>query len=70
MPPWGGLGANTGIDDAHTLAVLLGAVLDGGAEEATLAAYTAQRHPIGLRAAEESGARAGRSGLLAVPPAP
>jgi 2-polyprenyl-6-methoxyphenol hydroxylase-like FAD-dependent oxidoreductase len=68
MPPWGGLGANTGIEDAHTLAALLAPVLRKDAAPATLAAYTTERHPIGLAAAEQSGARAGRGGLLAVPP--
>ena len=70
MPPWGGLGANTGVDDAHTLAALLHAVLREGADPSTLTAYSAERQPIGLAAAEQSGARAGRGGLLAVPTMP
>lgn len=68
MSPWGGRGANTGIADAHTLAALLAPVLRKDAAPATLTAYTTQRHPVGLAAAEQSGARTGRGGLLAVPP--
>lgn len=70
MPPWGGLGANTGIEDAYTLAAVLHAVLRDGADPATLAAYSTERQPVGLAAAEQSGARAGRGGLLAVPNMP
>lgn len=44
--PWGGLGANTGIQDAHNLAWKLAAVLNGAAAASLLDSYHAERHPI------------------------
>ena len=41
MPPWGGFGANSGIQDAHNLAWKLAAVLAGRAGPALLATSTA-----------------------------
>ncbi|MFH8571839.1 FAD-dependent monooxygenase [Streptomyces sp. NPDC017993] len=46
MPPSGGLGANTGVQDAHNLAWKLAAVLDGRADEALLDTYEAERRPV------------------------
>jgi len=46
FPPTGGLGLNTGIQDAHNLAWKLAAVLRGDADAALLDSYDAERHPI------------------------
>ena len=48
VPPTGGLGANTGIQDAHNLAWKLAAVVRGEAGPALLETYDAERHPVGL----------------------
>ena len=45
MPPWGGFGANTGIQDAHNLAWKLAAVLRGDAGPALLDTYDDERRP-------------------------
>jgi 2-polyprenyl-6-methoxyphenol hydroxylase-like FAD-dependent oxidoreductase len=47
--PAGGQGMNTGIQDALNLAGKLHAVLVGGAAEATLDQYHAERHPVAER---------------------
>lgn len=52
--PMGGQGMNTGIQDAANLAWKLDAVL-GGASEAVLDTYHAERHPIGKRVLRQSG---------------
>ncbi|OJZ71641.1 FAD-dependent oxidoreductase [Mycobacterium paraffinicum] len=52
--PMGGQGMNTGIQDAANLAWKLDAVL-GGADEALLDSYHAERHPIGKRVLVQSG---------------
>lgn len=64
MTPYGGKGANTGIQDAHNLAWKLAAVLKGQAGAALLQTYTDERQPIGLRNAQRSGRWADRYGLL------
>jgi 2-polyprenyl-6-methoxyphenol hydroxylase-like FAD-dependent oxidoreductase len=46
-PPTGGLGANTGIQDAHNLAWKLAMVLRGDADEGLLDSYEAERRPVG-----------------------
>ncbi|MGW0313471.1 FAD-dependent monooxygenase [Streptomyces flavidovirens] len=46
MPPSGGLGANTGVQDAHNLAWKLAAVLDGSAGDGLLDSYEAERRPV------------------------
>ncbi|WP_419421063.1 FAD-dependent monooxygenase [Legionella sp. D16C41] len=46
LPPTGGLGMNTGIQDAHNLAWKLAAVIKGYAEEALLDTYFEERAPI------------------------
>ncbi|MFF9007396.1 FAD-dependent monooxygenase [Streptomyces goshikiensis] len=46
MPPSGGLGANTGIQDVHNLAWKLASVLAGTAGEALLDTYEAERRPV------------------------
>ncbi|MGW6907327.1 FAD-dependent oxidoreductase [Streptomyces sp. NPDC054940] len=52
VPPTGGLGANTGVQDAHNLAWKLAAVLSGRAGESLLDTYEAERRPVALLAAE------------------
>jgi 2-polyprenyl-6-methoxyphenol hydroxylase-like FAD-dependent oxidoreductase len=46
MPPTGGLGLNTGVQDAQNLAWKLSAVLKGTAEPALLATYERERRPV------------------------
>jgi 2,4-dichlorophenol 6-monooxygenase len=52
--PMGGLGLNTGIQDAHNLTWKLGAVLEGNAAPELLASYELERRPVGLRNVEFS----------------
>ena len=47
MTPYGGKGANTGIQDAHNLAWKLAWVLNGTAQPGLLDSYTPERQPIG-----------------------
>jgi 2-polyprenyl-6-methoxyphenol hydroxylase-like FAD-dependent oxidoreductase len=47
VPPNGGFGGNTGIQDAHNLAWKLALVLRGVAGDALLDTYEAERRPIG-----------------------
>ena len=47
MPPSGGLGMNTGIQDAHNLAWKLAARLQGRAADSLLDSYQAERPPAG-----------------------
>ncbi len=47
--PTGGMGVNTGIDDAVNLAWKVAAVLEGWGDPRLLASYEADRRPIGLR---------------------
>src|SRR5579862_8934279 len=47
MPPSGGFGGNTGVQDAHNLAWKLAAVLRGEAGEPLLDSYDAERRPLG-----------------------
>jgi putative polyketide hydroxylase len=48
VPPTGGLGANTGIQDAHNLAWKLAAVVGGEAGPGLLETYHDERRPVGL----------------------
>ncbi len=68
MPPWGGQGANTGVQDVHNLAWKLAAVLKGQAAPALLATYDHERRPVGSAAAEMSAQRAGERGILVIKP--
>jgi len=68
MPPWGGQGANTGVQDAHNLAWKLAAVLKGQATPALLKTYDIERRPVGSAATEASAKRAGKGGILAMNP--
>ena len=54
FPPTGGLGLNSGMQDAHNLAWKLAAVLDGWAAEGLLDTYERERQPIARRCAEQS----------------
>jgi len=59
VPPTGGLGANTGIQDAHNLAWKLTAVVKGEAGSALLDTYHDERRPVGLLTMEQALARWG-----------
>jgi 2-polyprenyl-6-methoxyphenol hydroxylase-like FAD-dependent oxidoreductase len=54
MPPTGGFGGNTGIQDAHNLAWKLAFVLDGIAGEGLLETYDAERRPVGEFTVEQA----------------
>jgi putative polyketide hydroxylase len=47
MPPTGGFGLNTGVQDVHNLAWKLAAVLGGKADDQLLDSYHAERQPFG-----------------------
>lgn len=59
LPPTGGFGGNSCIQDAHNLAWKLTAVLDGDASDRLLDSYDAERRPIADLNMEQSLARAG-----------
>jgi putative polyketide hydroxylase len=46
MPPTGGFGLNTGVQDVHNLAWKIAAVLRGNADEALLDSYHDERQPL------------------------
>ncbi|MGH8261170.1 MAG: FAD-dependent monooxygenase, partial [Steroidobacteraceae bacterium] len=54
MPPNGGFGGNTGIQDAHNLAWKLALVLGGRAEPALLDTYEAERRPVAALTVEQA----------------
>jgi 2-polyprenyl-6-methoxyphenol hydroxylase-like FAD-dependent oxidoreductase len=54
FPPTGGLGLNTGVQDAHNLAWKIGAVEAGWASATLLDSYDVERRPIAQRNAEVS----------------
>jgi 2,4-dichlorophenol 6-monooxygenase len=54
FPPSGGLGMNTGIQDAHNLAWKLAAVVRGTAGEALLETYETERRPVAARNSDQS----------------
>jgi putative polyketide hydroxylase len=54
MPPTGGLGANTGIQEAYNLAWKLAYVLKGSAGPELLASYEAERRPVAQFTVEQS----------------
>jgi 2-polyprenyl-6-methoxyphenol hydroxylase-like FAD-dependent oxidoreductase len=67
MTPYGGKGANTGVQDVHNLIWKLAMVLQGQASRGLLQSYSDERQPVGLYYAEQSGARADERGLLKKP---
>ena len=54
FPPTGGLGLNTGVQDAHNLAWKIAAVETGWASDALLETYEVERRPIAQRNADVS----------------
>ena len=54
MPPTGGFGLNTGIQDVHNLAWKLAGVLRGVAGPALLGTYHEERQPVGRAITEQS----------------
>jgi 2,4-dichlorophenol 6-monooxygenase len=60
FPPTGGLGLNTGVQDAHNLAWKLAAVESGWAPPSLLDSYDTERRPVARENAEVSGRNAGR----------
>ena len=64
MTPYGGKGANTGVQDVHNLAWKLAAVLKGKAAPALLQTYNDERRPVGLFNALQSGRWSDNDGLL------
>lgn len=57
MPPNGGFGGNTGVQDVHNLAWKLAMVLKGAADPTLLDTYDAERRPVGALTAEQAYAR-------------
>src|SRR5215470_1758858 len=58
MPPTGGFGLNTGVQDVHNLAWKIAAVLRGHADESLLDSYHAERQPLGTIITQNSLANA------------
>ncbi|MBK5331715.1 MAG: FAD-dependent monooxygenase [Ilumatobacteraceae bacterium] len=54
MPPTGGFGGNTGIQDAHNIAWKLALVLEGKAGPALVDTYDQERQPAGAQAIEQA----------------
>jgi 2-polyprenyl-6-methoxyphenol hydroxylase-like FAD-dependent oxidoreductase len=54
MPPMGGFGGNTGVQDTHNLAWKLALVLKGIASPDLLATYNAERQPVGELAIQQA----------------
>jgi 2-polyprenyl-6-methoxyphenol hydroxylase-like FAD-dependent oxidoreductase len=57
MPPNGGFGGNTGVQDAHNLAWKLALVLQGRAGEALLSTYESERRPAAAFTVEQAYSR-------------
>jgi 2-polyprenyl-6-methoxyphenol hydroxylase-like FAD-dependent oxidoreductase len=54
MPPTGGFGGNTGVQDAHNLAWKLALVLNGVSSPALLASYESERLPVARLTVEQA----------------
>lgn len=54
FPPTGGLGLNSGVQDAHNLAWKLAWVLEGRTDEALLDSYESERRPVAQSNANQS----------------
>ena len=65
MPPTGGFGMNTGVQDVHNLCWKLAPVLQGRAEPSLLQTYHDERQPLGQTITEQSLANAISMGRLA-----
>jgi 2-polyprenyl-6-methoxyphenol hydroxylase-like FAD-dependent oxidoreductase len=57
MPPNGGFGGNTGVQDAHNLAWKLAMVLKGTAEPGLLSTYERERRPVAVFTVEQAYSR-------------
>ena len=57
VPPNGGFGGNTGVQDAFNLAWKVALVLGGHAQPALIATYDAERQPIGALTIEQAYSR-------------
>lgn len=57
MPPTGGFGGNTGVQDAHNLAWKMALVLKGSASPELLSTYDAERRPVGEFTVEQAYSR-------------
>ena len=57
-PPIGGLGMNTGLQDAHNLSWKLAGAIQGYLNESVLDTYQAERLPVGTKVVDESDLRA------------
>lgn len=57
MPPTGGFGGNTGVQDVHNLAWKLARVLSAEAPPALLATYEAERRPVAALSVEQARTR-------------
>lgn len=64
MPPTGGFGLNTGVQDVHNLAWKLAAVLQGRASPSLLETYHDERQPVGRAITEQSLTNAASMGRL------
>jgi hypothetical protein len=58
MPPTGGFGLNTGVQDVHNLAWKIAAVLRGNADESLLDSYHDERQPLAVITTKNSLANA------------
>jgi putative polyketide hydroxylase len=58
MPPTGGFGLNTGVQDVHNLAWKIAAVISGKADDKLLDSYHAERQPFGQTVTQNSLANA------------
>src|SRR5580698_9519038 len=67
VPPNGGFGGNTGVQDAHNLAWKLALVLNGTAGPGLLATYDAERRPVGDDLYLELGYRYDSPAIIAEP---
>jgi hypothetical protein len=65
MPPTGGFGLNTGVQDVHNLAWKLALVLQGRASDRLLDSYHDERQPLGRAITEQSLTNAISMGRLA-----
>jgi len=70
MPPWGGFGANTGIQDAHNLAWKLQAVLAGTAGPGLLDSYESERRPVALAVGQIAASMNDPRGLMTISRSP